>query len=114
MSLVTHIVCFKYKPTASDAERHLVASKILALQDQCQIDGSTYLTVTGGSNNSTEGLTKGFDHAFVFNFSSTKHRDYYCDDDPAHQAFKAFCKDFVEDVFVFDFAGGEFFEHCDL
>jgi predicted GTPase len=60
MTPITHIVIFKYAPSATDAEVHLAASRFLALQDECEFEGKRYLAVTGGRNNSTEGLDKGF------------------------------------------------------
>lgn len=61
MGLITHIVAFKYKDGTTDAEKHLVASSFLALQDQCKLQGTeeNYLSVTGGSNNSPESFNKG-------------------------------------------------------
>ncbi|GAA6038430.1 hypothetical protein JCM8097_007646 [Rhodosporidiobolus ruineniae] len=108
MGLITHIVSFRYKPSTSDAERHLVASRFLALQDQCELKGERYLSVTGGKQNSPEGLGKGYEHTFVVTFTSSEHRDFYVSDDPAHNAFKELIKDHIADVFVFDFEQGVF------
>lgn len=129
MGLITHFVAFKYKDESSDAERHLVASSFLALQDLCKLEGTeqTYLSVTGGCNNSPESFNKGCEvrshrfrrfpqtlltslpqHAWVVTFRNTQERDYYLDKDPAHQAFKEKALPFVEDAFVFDFEQGTF------
>ncbi|GAA5909938.1 hypothetical protein JCM5296_002539 [Sporobolomyces johnsonii] len=108
MGLITHIVSFKYKDDTSDAQRHLVASSFLALQDQCHLDGNTYLTVTGGKDNSPEGLAKGFHHAWVVTFETAEARDYYTFKDPAHTKFKDLALPFVAEVFVFDFEQGVF------
>ncbi|GAA5859002.1 hypothetical protein JCM8547_003963 [Rhodosporidiobolus lusitaniae] len=117
-NIITHIVSLCYKPSTSSAEKHLVGSRFLALQDQCLLPsswtaaedqaGKPYLSVTGGRNNSPEGANKGFEHAWVVTFDSIEARDYYLDTDPVHQDFKAFVKDFVEDVFVVDFEAGVF------
>ena len=63
MGIITHIVSFKYKESASSAERHLVASSFLALQERCldKTTGNPYLAVTGGKDNSHEGLSAGHD-----------------------------------------------------
>lgn len=63
MSVVTHVVSFKYKPSVSSAERHLFGSSFLALKDTClDKTGQPYiLSLTGGSNNSPEGHTKGLE-----------------------------------------------------
>ncbi|CEQ42800.1 SPOSA6832_04659, partial [Sporobolomyces salmonicolor] len=131
MGLITHIVSFKYKDDTSDAQRHLVASSFLALQDQCHLEGNPYLTVTGGKDNSPEGLAKGFQvrscsfergpprrrspslrssqqHAWVVTFETADARDYYTFKDPAHIKFKDLALPFVAEVFVFDFEQGVF------
>ncbi|GAA5969471.1 hypothetical protein JCM11641_008125 [Rhodosporidiobolus odoratus] len=108
MGLITHIVIFKLHPTVSDAERHLLASRFLALQDRCELDGKKYLTVTGGKNNSKEGFEKGLEQAFVVTFETEKARDYYVDTDPAHNEFKELVKDKVADLLVVDFEQGVF------
>lgn len=136
MSTITHFVAFRYKPTTSDAEKRLVGSSFLALQDQCEHPqrGGQYLTVTGGRNNSPEGFAKGCEvrvcisphlhfftptmkltewmgrkqHAWVVTFASEEDRAYYLDHDPAHLKFKELAGQHVEDLFVFDFEQGVF------
>ncbi|KAI5478323.1 putative membrane permease [Pseudohyphozyma bogoriensis] len=88
-AFVTHVVAFKYKPQVSTTERHLVASKFLALQDSATFNGDKYIiSITGGLQNSNEGLHKGMDHVFVVQFGSVEHRDYYDKEDAAHGEFK--------------------------
>ncbi|BGP18538.1 hypothetical protein JCM10213_002949 [Rhodosporidiobolus nylandii] len=109
MGLITHLVILKLLPSLSDAERHLLASKFLALQDQCELEGGgKYLTVTGGKQNSPEGMAKGFEQVFNVTFETAEARDYYNDKDPAHQEFKAYVADKVADILVFDFEQGVF------
>ncbi|GAA5827625.1 hypothetical protein JCM3770_006875 [Rhodotorula araucariae] len=108
MAPITHVVSFRFNPASSSAERHLIASSFLALQDQCIIDGNTYLSVTGGRSNSSEGFEKGFDHTYVVTFDTVEQRDYYVEKDPAHTKFKELAKGHVVDLFVFDFEGGVF------
>ncbi|GAA5963406.1 hypothetical protein JCM3765_003059 [Sporobolomyces pararoseus] len=110
MGIITHIVSFKYKESTSSAERHLIASSFLALQERCldSTTGNPYLAVTGGKNNSHEGLSNGYDHTFVVTFENEKARDYYVDKDEAHQKFKELAGVHVEKVFVFDFEAGVF------
>lgn len=70
MGIITHIVSFKYKSTASSSERHLVASSFLALQSRClDSQGKPYIAVTGGKQNSPEQAGKGFDVSFSESFS---------------------------------------------
>ncbi|TNY22589.1 hypothetical protein DMC30DRAFT_348812 [Rhodotorula diobovata] len=108
MAPITHLVSFRYKPSTSSAEKHLVASSFLALQDQCTLHDRPYVSVTGGANNSSEGADKGLEHAFVLTFSSLEERDYYVSEDPAHAKFKELAGQHVDDVFVLDFEGGKF------
>ncbi|POY73152.1 hypothetical protein BMF94_3782 [Rhodotorula taiwanensis] len=110
MPSIVHIVSLKYKSTTSDAEKHLVGSSFLALQDKCQhpSTGEKYLTVIGGRNNSPEGFEKGFEHAFVVNFASEEDRAYYLDQCPVHGDFKKLAGQYAEDVFVIDFVPGNF------
>lgn len=61
MAPITHLVSFRYKPSTSSAEKHLVASSFLALQDQCTLHDRPYVSVTGGANNSSEGADKGLE-----------------------------------------------------
>jgi hypothetical protein len=47
-------------------------------------------------------------HAYVVTFANVADRDYYVQDDVAHNAFKASLGDIVQDVLVFDFESGQF------
>ncbi|GAA5823782.1 hypothetical protein JCM11251_003292 [Rhodosporidiobolus azoricus] len=109
MSLITHFVAFKYKDDVSEAERHHIASRFSALQDQCVHNGRWYVNVQGGKQISPE-MTKatGYHHAWIVTFDSTEERDYYLDKDPAHQAFKREVGDKLEESFVFDLRNGGF------
>lgn len=51
-----------------------------------------------------EGLT----HGFVVQFTSKEDRDYYVNQDPAHEAFKSTAGPFIEKAVVFDFQDGVF------
>ena len=55
-----------------------------------------------GTNNSPEGLNKGFTHCFVVTFGSEKDRDAYLPH-PAHQTFVKSLKPILEEVFVIDY-----------
>ncbi|GAA5897537.1 Dabb family protein [Sporobolomyces salmoneus] len=109
MGIITHIVSFKYKESATSAERHLVASSFLALQSRCVDEsGKSYIAVTGGKDNSPEGMSNGYDHTFVVTFGDEKARDYYVAKDEAHQKFKELALPSIEGAFVFDFEAGVF------
>lgn len=47
-------------------------------------------------------------HPFVFEFENEKDRDYYCDDDPAHNKFKDSLEGLLDKVHVHDFTPGKF------
>lgn len=123
-----HIVLFQYGPEITASTKNNVSAAFLALKDACRLpDGSRYvLSIDGGLNNSPEGLAKGMEvrrapvshpshltcsadqHGFVLAFRSAAERDYYLDEDPAHQAFKASIAEKVVDAVVLDFESGEF------
>ncbi|KAL8281135.1 hypothetical protein RQP46_006493 [Phenoliferia psychrophenolica] len=107
--IITHIVHFEYKPEVSGTERHLIASKFLALLDTCSLAGKPYiLSATGGKNNSPEGASRGLEHSFVLTFATLEDRDYYLDKDPAHQIFKAEVGPKLAGACVMDFEAGVF------
>ncbi|KAM0790631.1 hypothetical protein ACM66B_004493 [Microbotryomycetes sp. NB124-2] len=111
MGIITHVVAFKYTDDVTEAERHLIASKFLALKDACHLKQSQQpyiLSLTGGANNSPEGRNRGLDHCFVVTFANAQDRDYYLDTDPAHVEFKSSLSGKIADVFVFDYDLGTF------
>jgi len=50
----------------------------------------------------------GITHAFIVEFESKEHRDYYVNEDLAHTAFKEIAGKVVERVQVVDFTDGVF------
>lgn len=68
-------------------------------------------SVTGGRDMSIEGMQHGMTHAFVVEFESTAHRDFYVREDAAHRAFvDKFFKSpaaIVAKALVVDFAPGQ-------
>ncbi|THG94524.1 hypothetical protein EW026_g6968 [Hermanssonia centrifuga] len=105
-----HIVLFQYSPSVTASVKHDVSHAFMALKDTCRLpDGSKYiLSIDGGLNTSPEEKTKGMEHAFVVTFRTARERDYYLDQDAAHQVFKASIAEKVQDVVVFDFESGQF------
>lgn len=111
--VVHHIVSFAYMADVSSAEKALIGSRFLALKDTClsPSDSKYILEVSGGGNNSPEGAAKGYEHSFIATFASEEDRDFYVNDDPAHDAFKQTLAGKLKEVYVFDFTPGEF-ETC--
>ena len=95
---IQHVVCFKFKQDASKAQIKEVETAFAALKDK--IPGIDHLE--WGTNNSPEGLNKGFTHCFIVTFSNQKARETYLPH-PGHKAFVAILKPILEDVFVIDF-----------
>jgi hypothetical protein len=97
-SLLRHAVFFTFKEEASAAEVREVEEAFSALPDQ--ID--EIYAYEWGTNNSPEGLNKGFTHAFLVTFLSETDRDVYLPH-PAHRAFVEVLQPHLEDVFVVDY-----------
>jgi len=95
---VHHVVCFKFKSTASADDIKKVEEAFRALQDK--IPGIESLK--WGTNISKEQRNKGFTHCFILTFKTDKDRDVYLDH-PDHKAFGKLVGPFVDDVFVIDF-----------
>ena len=53
-------------------------------------------------------IQRGMTHAFIVNFKTAEHRDYYATKDPAHLDFVASLKPLLDGVMDIDFVDGEF------
>ena len=95
---VHHVVCFKFKSTASTDDIKKVEQAFAALQDK--IPGIEALK--WGTNISKENRNKGFTHCFELTFKAQKDRDAYLEH-PDHKAFATLVGPLVEDVFVIDY-----------
>ena len=116
---VVHVVTFKFAPTVSQAQIDNAVAAFVKLKDE-SVDPQTgrklIKSLDYGTNNSAEGLTKGFTHAFVLTFDSLADRDYYVGVDhtkpfdPAHDRFKQLVGPLLDGgangVFVIDFVNG--------
>ncbi|MFT4022190.1 MAG: Dabb family protein [Flavihumibacter sp.] len=77
-----HVVLFKFKTTATEAQIKTVEAAFRQLPAQIK-------TIKGfewGTNNSPEGLNEGLTHCFFVTFASEKDRNDYLPH-PAHKAF---------------------------
>lgn len=95
---IHHVVCFKFKGTATPQDIKQVERAFAALQDK--IPGIE--TLKWGTNVSKEQRNKGFTHCFILTFKSEKERDSYLEH-PEHKAFGSLVGPLVDDVFVIDF-----------
>lgn len=93
-----HVVCLKFKATASADDIRKVEAAFAALKTK--IPG--IVSLSWGTNVSPEKLNKGFTHCFVLTFDSAKDRDAYLVH-PEHKAFGKVLGPTMEDVFVLDF-----------
>jgi hypothetical protein len=95
---VHHVVCFKFKSTATTDQIKQVEEAFAALQEK--VPGIESLK--WGTNVSNEQRNKGFTHCFVLTFKTQKDRDNYLEH-PEHKAFGKLVGPVVDDVFVIDF-----------
>lgn len=101
---VRHVVVFKYKADASEADIQKVTDSFRDLQNK--IPG--IVSFEHGINNSPEGLNQGFTHVYLLTFEDAKARDTYLPH-PNHKEFGSLLDDLgvLEEVFVVDYTVGE-------
>jgi hypothetical protein len=97
-----HVVLIKFKESATDQEITKVEEAFSALPGKIpEIDDYEW-----GTNNSPEGLNKGFTHCFFVTFESEEDRSAYLPH-PDHKAFVEVLEPQVEDVLVVDYWANE-------
>ena len=95
---IRHVVCFKFKADATDAQIRKVERAFVGLKRKIpEIKGLEW-----GTNNSPEGLNKDFTHCFIVTFADEKGRATYLPH-PDHKAFVEILQPILDDVFVIDF-----------
>ncbi len=101
---VKHIVVFKYKATATEAQIAEVTAAFRNLQNT--IPGIVKFEY--GVNNSPENLNKGFTHVYLLTFVDAAARDAYLPH-PEHKKFGALLGklNILEEPFVVDFEVSE-------
>ncbi|MCA9084124.1 MAG: Dabb family protein [Planctomycetaceae bacterium] len=93
-----HIVLFRFKEDVTDAQKDEINRAFHNLQFQIsEIKG-----FERGTNNSPEGLDKGFTHGYQVTFGSEEDREIYLPH-PAHKAFVDLIGGKIDDVMVFDY-----------
>ncbi len=97
---IRHVVVFKYKPSATEAQIKQVTDAFAGLKSK--IPGIT--AFEHGINNSPEGKNLGFTHVYMLTFEDTKSRDTYLPH-PEHKKFGELLGKLgiMEDVFVVDY-----------
>ena len=93
-----HVVCFKFKSTATPDEIKKVESAFCGLKKKI----SRVNSIEWGTNISPEKKDKGLTHCWILTFKSAKDRDAYLVH-PDHKEFGKLVGPVVDDVFVFDF-----------
>jgi|SRR5690606_11984459 len=97
-SVLRHVVLFKFKANTSKEDIEKVEAAFSALPSKIpQIVGYEW-----GTNNSPEGLDKGFTHCFFLTFHSEEDRAIYLPH-PDHRAFGTILTPHLEDVTVVDY-----------
>ena len=99
---LVHMVSFKFKESVTKEDIKKVESAFAGLQKKIP----QILSYETGTNNSPEGLDKGFTHGFVLTFHSGQDRDDYLIH-PHHKDFGKLVGPLLEDVFVLDFWNGQ-------
>ena len=93
-----HVVCFKFKSTATAQDITKVEQAFRALKEKIP----QIVALEWGTNVSQEKKDKGFTHCFILAFKSEKDRDAYIVH-PEHKAFGKLVGPLLDDVFVIDF-----------
>lgn len=100
--LLRHVVLIKFKESSSEEDISEVEEAFSSLQDKIpEIKDYEW-----GTNNSPEGLDKGFTHCFLVTFESEEDRSTYLPH-PEHKAFVEILEPHLEDVLVIDYWAGE-------
>ncbi len=93
-----HVVLFKFKEGTTDEEQKTIEKAFAELPNKIP----EIVDFEWGTNNSPEGLEKGFTHCFFLTFKSEADRDAYLPH-PDHKAFGDVVSTYLEDVLVVDY-----------
>ena len=93
-----HVVLFKFKEGTAEADIKKVEAAFTALPSKIP----AIKDYEWGTDNSPEGLAKGFTHCFFLTFDSEEGRAIYLPH-PDHKAFGAILTPFLDDVLVLDY-----------
>lgn len=93
-----HVVLFKFKDTASDAQVKEIVEAFAALPKKIDV----ITDFEWGTDVSVENKAAGFTHAFIVSFRDEQGRDTYLPH-PAHKEFVKLVGPQLDKVLVFDF-----------
>jgi hypothetical protein len=96
--VLRHVVCFKFKPEATEEQIKKVEREFVALKGKI----TEIAALEWGTNNSPENLADGFTHCFIVTFKSEADRDAYLPH-PEHKKFVEILKPILEKPFVIDY-----------
>jgi hypothetical protein len=96
--MLRHVVLFKFKDDATPDQVKQVENAFRKLPSEIkEIKGLEW-----GTNNSPENLNQGLTHCFFLSFNSEEDRNAYLPH-PAHKAFGAILKPYLDKVVVVDY-----------
>lgn len=96
--VLRHVVPFKYKPDITPAQLDEINRAFQNLKNEIP----QVMDFERGTNNSPEGLDKGFTHGYLITFASEEDRAAYLPH-PAHKKFVELLGGKLEEPFVFDY-----------
>lgn len=96
--VLRHVVLFKFKEGTTAEAQKKVEAAFAALPDKIP----EITSFEWGTNNSPEGLDKGFTHCFFLTFENEADRDTYLPH-PDHKVFGEIAGAHIEDVLVVDY-----------
>jgi Stress responsive A/B Barrel Domain len=94
-----HIVLLRFKPEATAAEITGIEQAFAGLAGRI----AEVQSLEWGTNNSPEGLDRGYTHCFTLGFEDAAARDAYLAH-PVHQAFSSTAGPHLAEVLVIDYA----------
>ncbi len=101
-NVLRHVVLFKFKESATPDDIKKVEEAFAALPAKIpEIKGFEW-----GTNNSPEGLDKGYTHCFFLTFANDEGRATYLPH-PDHKVFGELIGPYIEDVLVVDYFTGK-------
>ncbi|CAM1504537.1 Fc.00g021280.m01.CDS01 [Cosmosporella sp. VM-42] len=113
LKIITHLTLLDFKHSTSAQAESDALYQMVQLKDKCihPITTQPYIkSIRGGKNVSPQDLNAGTTHAFVIEFRSVEHRDFWVNHDPVRKEFVDRLNPLLERLpIVVDFEDGYFF-----